>query len=86
MSVSFLYTRPKHTVFFFLPTNHTNRDFSDDVFDGILLPDNTKVPPVVTQMTPTVVQVGQRYGVPYWQSLGKTKKKKGNMKFIFSEG
>ncbi|VVC33478.1 Hypothetical protein CINCED_3A018526 [Cinara cedri] len=45
-----------------------------DEFEGITLPENTDVP-TVTQMTPAIVKIGQRYGVPYWQSLGKKKNK-----------
>lgn len=41
------------------------------------LPVNTDVP-TVTQMTPAIVKIGQRYGVPNWQSLGKEKNKPGN--------
>lgn len=47
-------------------------------FDGIPLPESTDVQPV-TQMTPAIVKIGQRYGVPFTaQSLGKKKHKPGN--------
>jgi len=45
--------------------------FSEE-FDGMPLPENSDVP-TVTQITPAIVKIGQRYGVPYAESLGKKK-------------
>ncbi|CAI6367803.1 unnamed protein product [Macrosiphum euphorbiae] len=41
-------------------------------FDGMPLPENSDLP-TVTQITPAIVKIGQRYGVPYTQFLGKKK-------------
>ncbi|XP_025200066.1 uncharacterized protein LOC112597992 [Melanaphis sacchari] len=41
-------------------------------FDGMPLPENSDLP-TSTQITPAVVNIGQRYGVPYTQLLGKKK-------------
>jgi len=36
------------------------------------LPENSDLP-TVTQITPAIVKIGQRYGVPYTHILGKKK-------------
>uniref|UniRef100_A0A2S2P6J5 Uncharacterized protein n=1 Tax=Schizaphis graminum TaxID=13262 RepID=A0A2S2P6J5_SCHGA len=45
-------------------------------FDGMPLPENSDVP-TVTQITPAIVKIGQRYGVPYTQILEKKKHSPG---------
>ncbi|XP_025417393.1 uncharacterized protein LOC112688436 isoform X2 [Sipha flava] len=46
-------------------------------FDGMPLPETSELP-TATQVTPAIVKIGNRYGVPHPQHLGKKKHGYGN--------
>lgn len=50
--------------------------YVSEEFDGMTLPEISELPPV-TQNTPAIVKIGQHYGIPFTQSLGKKKHKPG---------